>query len=158
MLTANWRLVVSGAGEGPGEAELGIPVSYRGAVESETDLPALYQAADAYVLPSLQDNLPNTVVESLACGTPVVAFRSGGLADMIENGVTGRLADPFSPASLASAIKDTIEAAEKNSWRAACRREFERMYAWPGPAYKYLDLYQDMLQRTPDPVAHLTAG
>jgi glycosyltransferase involved in cell wall biosynthesis len=50
-----------------------------------------YSAADAFVIPSLEDNLPNTVIESLLCGTPVIGFSVGGIVDMVQNGVNGLL-------------------------------------------------------------------
>jgi glycosyltransferase involved in cell wall biosynthesis len=143
----NWRLVVFGAESGPDESTTGIPVTYLGAFHKETDLPLVYQAGDLFALPSLQDNLPNTAVEALACGTPVVGFRDSGLATMIVDGKTGRLAQPFSPDSLASALADTIEAAAQRHWNVECRREFEREYAWPGPAQRYARLYSEILGR-----------
>jgi glycosyltransferase involved in cell wall biosynthesis len=141
-----WRLLVFGADTGPGRESLGIPVSYCGTVDSEHELPRIYQAADAYALPSLQDNLPNTVVEAMACGTPVVGFRSSGLATMIRDGRTGRLAEPFSTSSLAAALRDVLESPVRENWSNACRQEFERVYAWPGPAERYVALYEEMLR------------
>jgi glycosyltransferase involved in cell wall biosynthesis len=94
----------------------------------------------------MQDNLPNTVLESLACGKPVVAFRAAGLAAMIQDGVTGRLADPFSPASLAAALKAVIRSAPAGDFDSECRAEFERVYAWPGPAEKYCALYRELME------------
>jgi glycosyltransferase involved in cell wall biosynthesis len=61
------------------------------------------------VLPSRQDNLPNTGLEAHACGTPVVAFNTGGLPDIVADRVTGALAKPFEPASLAAAIRWVLE-------------------------------------------------
>lgn len=63
-----------------------------------------YSAADVMVVPSRIDNLPQTAVEAIACGTPVVAFRTGGLPDIVDDWRTGRLAEPFEPASLAACI------------------------------------------------------
>ena len=56
------------------------------------------------VVPSRQDNLPNTVVESLACGTPVVAFDIGGMPDMIEHKINGYLTRPFDTSDLSAGI------------------------------------------------------
>ena len=56
------------------------------------------------VVPSRQDNLPNTAVEAHACGTPVVAFRTGGLPDIVEHQRTGYLAQPFHTQDLAAGI------------------------------------------------------
>lgn len=63
-------------------------------VTGQANMARLYQAADVFVLPSMQDNLPNTVVESLACGTPVVAFNIGGVPEMVKHQQNGFLAAP----------------------------------------------------------------
>ena len=63
-----------------------------------------YSAADVAVVPSRMDNLPQTAVEPIACGTPVVAFRIGGLPDIVTDGVTGRLVEPFSTEAMSEAI------------------------------------------------------
>jgi glycosyltransferase involved in cell wall biosynthesis len=120
-------------------------VTYLGSVRNEDDLPTAYRAADLFALPSLQDNLPNTVVEAMACGKPVVGFRAGGLATMIADGKTGRLAEPFSPESLAAALCDAMKASSSSQTSQDCRQEFERTYAWPGPAQRYAELYADII-------------
>ena len=68
----------------------------------------LYNAADIYVLPSLQDNLPNTVMEAMACGTPVVGFSIGGVPEMITDRLTGFLAEVKNSMSLATQIYDAL--------------------------------------------------
>ena len=140
-----WRLLVFGADVGPGEEAIGVPVTYCGTVKVEEDLPRIYHAADVFVLPSLQDNLPNTVLEALGCGKPVVGFRSSGLATMIEDKKTGWLAEPFSTESLAAALSEALDV--RDEWSAACRDEFQRLYAWPGPAAQHIRLYAEMLDR-----------
>lgn len=65
----------------------------------------VYQAADLFVIPSLEENLPNTVLESLASGTPVVGFEVGGIPEMVVNGKSGYLAKEVNPQSLAAAIE-----------------------------------------------------
>ena len=81
----------------------------------------------------------------------VVAFRCSGLENMIENGRTGWLAEPFKPDSLAAALRRVLERAPEQEWRSSCRDEFERLYAWPGPAQRYLALYRKMLGRNVSP-------
>lgn len=71
----------------------------------QTRLRLAYAASDVLVVPSLQDNLPNVVLESMACGTPCVAFDIGGFSDMIDHEESGYLADPFSSDDLANGIE-----------------------------------------------------
>ena len=65
----------------------------------------LYSVARLFVIPSLQDNPPNTIIESMLCGTPVVGFKTGGIPEMIEHKVNGYLAAGKSSADLASGMK-----------------------------------------------------
>lgn len=85
--------------------DLGFPVHYLGHLYDDLSLRILYSAADVMVIPSRQDNLPNTGVESLACGTPVVAFDTCGLPDIVNHMKTGYLARPFDAEDLAAGIQ-----------------------------------------------------
>jgi glycosyltransferase involved in cell wall biosynthesis len=86
-----------------------FPVHRVGRLSDDRLLKLAYSAADAVVVPSRADNLPNTAIEAQACGVPVVAFRVGGLPDIVEDGVTGRLVDPFDVHQLALAIAWVLE-------------------------------------------------
>lgn len=85
--------------------DLGFPIHYTGHLHDDLSLRALYSAADVMLIPSRQDNLPNTGVESLACGTPVVAFDVCGLPDIVQHQHTGYLARPFDTEDLAHGIR-----------------------------------------------------
>ena len=85
--------------------DLGFPVHYLGHLHDDLSLRVLYSAADVMVIPSRQDNLPNTGVESLSCGTPVVAFDTCGLPDIVSHMKTGYLARPFDTEDLAAGIE-----------------------------------------------------
>lgn len=80
-----------------------------GSVNDEKSLSEIYSTADLFVIPSLMDNLPNTVLESLMCGTPVLGFPVGGIPDMIEHGRNGLLAKDLSVDSLANGINDFVK-------------------------------------------------
>jgi glycosyltransferase involved in cell wall biosynthesis len=99
------QLVVFGQCAPQSPPQLGFPVHYTGHLHDDLSLRALYSAADAMVIPSRQDNLPNTGLEAHACGTPVVAFRTGGLPDIVDHQRTGYLAQPFEPHDLAAGIR-----------------------------------------------------
>lgn len=98
------ELVIFGQLQPQNVPELGFPIHYMGQLHDDLSLRALYSAADVFVLPSRQDNLPNTGVESLACGTPVVAFNTCGVPDIVTHSVTGYLANPFEATDLARGI------------------------------------------------------
>lgn len=77
-----------------------IPVHWTGHLSDDLALALLYSALDVVVVPSRQDNLPQTATESQACGCPVVAFDVGGLKDAVAHGETGLLAEPFDTEAL----------------------------------------------------------
>lgn len=98
------ELVVFGASRGDAEQVTGIKTHYMGRLHDDISLSLLYNAADLFVAPSLQDNLPNTMVESLACGTPCVAFHIGGMSDLISNELLGKLVSDVSFVSLSESM------------------------------------------------------
>ena len=100
-----------------------IPVKCVGILTDEQDLAALYSTADVYVSPSLADNFPNTIVESMSCGTPVVGFNVGGIPDLIKHKHNGYLATYKSPEDLARGI-EWVLSKEKESGKTAVLKAF----------------------------------
>ncbi|WP_254216870.1 glycosyltransferase [Synechococcus sp. CCY 9618] len=99
------QLIVLGEEGQAGEAmKLGFPIHNPGHISNDAKLSMYYSAADAVVVPSRLDNLPNIAIEAHACGTPVVAFRTSGLQDIIDDRITGAFAKPFEVASLRQEI------------------------------------------------------
>jgi glycosyltransferase involved in cell wall biosynthesis len=84
-----FELVVFGASRPANEVDLSFKTHYLGRLSDDISLSLIYSSADVFVAPSIQDNLPNTVMESLACGTPCVAFNIGGMPEMIEHQKNG---------------------------------------------------------------------
>lgn len=103
------ELLVFGQSQPKVAADLGFPVRYLGRLSDDVSLRVLYAAADVMVVPSRQEAFGQTASEAHACGTPVVAFATGGLLDIVADRVTGALADPFQVESLAQAIHWVIE-------------------------------------------------
>lgn len=108
----------------------------------------VYSAADVFVAPSLADNLPNTILESLSCGTPVVAFNAGGMPEAVRPGVTGLLAKTGDSADLRSAI---LELVSNDSKRAELSDNSRRIalseYALEVQASRYIALYSALLNQ-----------
>jgi len=135
---------------GAGNAKLGhgIPHIHVGHVEDRQRLSLVYSAADVYVVPSLQDNQPNTVLESMACGTPVVGFDVGGIPDMVRPGITGLLAPVGDAHGLRAAILQIFEQREtRASLGAACRRIVMEEYTMDRQVRQYAELYLKAFQQ-----------
>jgi glycosyltransferase involved in cell wall biosynthesis len=144
----NLQLVVFGQLAPQSPPQLGFPVHYTGHLHDDLSLRALYSAADAMVISSRQDNLPNTGLEAHACGTPVVAFNTGGLPDIVEDRITGALAEPCEPASLAAAIRWVLEDSQcSRALGAAARERAERLWAPARVAGMYADVYLMAMER-----------
>jgi glycosyltransferase involved in cell wall biosynthesis len=140
-------LVVFGAGEEQrAHVGLDLPAHLLGRLSSEADIADVYRAADLFVLPSSQDNLPNTVVEALSCGTPVCAFRIGGIPDMVVDGVNGFLAAPFDDDALARGIAAGLEASRSGpAFRDAARARAELLFDPRTVAKAYLAVFREAI-------------
>ena len=115
----------------------------------DDDLVELYAAADVMVVPSLQENLAATIMEPLACGTPVVAFGIGGNVDMVDHESNGYIASPFDVVDLASCIHQVLRHPDPESLRRAARAKVEREYAYAVMGNRYRALYADIVSRPP---------
>ena len=118
----DWRLLIVGADEPELPEDLGLPVHYLGTLRDDVSLSLVYSAADVFLAPSRQDNLPNTVIESLSCGTPVVAFDIGGMPDMITHQKTGFLAEAYDAGQLLEGIRWVLSEKDQASLRTKCRQ------------------------------------
>jgi glycosyltransferase involved in cell wall biosynthesis len=124
----------------------GFPNAHIGQRDDDLFLSHVYTAADVFVAPSLQDNLPNTVLESISCGTPVVGFSVGGIPDVVRPGLTGYLAVPGDAADLRRAIVDVLKDEEgRKKMSINCRKIAIQEYALEVQVRRYLDLYQEVL-------------
>jgi glycosyltransferase involved in cell wall biosynthesis len=93
---------------GTSRAPEDIPCTALGIIQDERLLALAYSAADLFISTSLEDNLPNTVLEALACGLPVVGFAIEGILDAVDHGQTGLLSAPGDAASLAIQIANGL--------------------------------------------------
>jgi glycosyltransferase involved in cell wall biosynthesis len=144
----NTELLIFGANSPTEQVDFGLPAHYLGHFYDEVSLAILYSAADIFAAPSMQDNLPNTLIEALACGTPCVTFNVGGMPDIIDHGCTGYLAKPFDVEDFAKGILHVL-GAEQTIMRGACRAKAEKNFSDVVAARKYLDYYQEILKKVP---------
>ncbi|HLF35057.1 MAG TPA: glycosyltransferase, partial [Cyclobacteriaceae bacterium] len=125
---------------------LPVRVRYFGSPANTREIIHLYRAALYYIHCATADNLPNTVVESLSCGTPVIAFNSGGVNELVQAGFNGYLADPGNEISLADTILKAIKTDQayklmaENARNAAVHR-----YSMKEIAGSYNSLYEKIL-------------
>lgn len=126
------------------EVEEHMEVRYLGNLVDDYTLTLVYNAADVFVAPSIQENLANTVLESLSCGTPVVAFDIGGMKDMIKNEYNGYLAEPFDSIDLSKGIDYCINNNDELSFNA--RSYVVDNFTYEIIGNKYIDLYNDLLK------------
>ena len=135
-------LLVFGADNSRGA--LPIPAHFAGNVVDDEEIATLYAAMDVFVCPSMQENLPNTIGEAMACGVPCAAFSVGGIADLIEHKRSGYLAAPFDPQDLARGITECLTQA--SSYGDASRLYVERNLAPKLIAASYAAAYEDALR------------
>jgi glycosyltransferase involved in cell wall biosynthesis len=117
-----------------------------GKINNQESIVECYNAADLFVAPSLQDNLPNTVIESTCCGTPVVAFDVGGMPDMIDHLENGYLAKLIASEDLARGINTLLGNPDMLvKFRTACREKAEKLYNEDKVSNQYLEFYNKII-------------
>jgi glycosyltransferase involved in cell wall biosynthesis len=140
------EIMVIGKADPETLAALPYPIHALGLVRQPAELARVYAAADVFVTPTLADNLPNTVMESLACGTPVVAFRTGGVPEMVDHQVNGYIAAQGDSTALAEGVRWVLSGEKPMlELRRAARQKVERDYANVVVAERYLNLYRSVL-------------
>lgn len=134
------ELVVFGAAQAEA-LELHLPLHQVGYLGDSVSMTLLYSACDVLVLPALQENLPNTLMESLACGTPCVAFNQGGTPELIQHQHNGYLARFKDRADLAKGIQWVL--AGSLSPQSIHQQALDR-YHIGHIAKQYIRLYQSL--------------
>lgn len=142
------RLAVFGNnGEIP-TPELKIKVIYLGIISDAEKLNEYYNAADVYVLPSLMENSPNTILESLSAGTPAVGFDACGTAEMIEHKVDGYLAQAYDPDDLAQGLMYFLNRKDRAPEIGdLARQKILKRYDIDQVAKQYNELYKSLVLR-----------
>ncbi len=127
----------------------GIETRYLGRLNDDTSLVLAYSSADAFILPSLEDNLPNTILEAMACGLPCVGNDVGGVGDMIQHKKTGYLSKHNDSDDLSSGIAWVLHSEERRS--SLSRESIARVretYSFSTIAKSHINLYREILHRS----------
>lgn len=141
------QLVVFGQSAPRELPDLGFPIHYTGHLHDDLSLRVLYSAADAMMIPSRQDNLPNTGVEALACGTPVIAFDTCGLSDIVTHQQTGWLAKAFDNEDLACGIQWVLGDVKRHAELSQqARLDAVTRFSYPIVAKQYQQIYEQAIK------------
>ncbi|AFY36219.1 glycosyltransferase family 4 protein [Calothrix sp. PCC 7507] len=140
------ELVVFGASEPENPPDLGFKCHYLGQLKDNLSLALAYSSADVMVVPSYQEAFGQTASESMACGTPVVAFNATGLKDIVDHQQNGYLAKPYEVEDLAQGIVWILENTERHQkLRFYARKKAEKTFSLGIQASRYLSLYTEIL-------------
>jgi len=142
------ELVVFGNRNAKDVPDFSFKTSFLGTINDDAKLAMCYAAADAFLIPSLEDNLPYTVMESLSCGTPVVAFTTGGIPDMVQHLQNGYLAEYRSAKSFADGMEWAINHEDPAGLQQEARQAVMDKYAEPVIAQKHIQLYTQLVDKT----------
>jgi len=122
-----------------------VTVTNFGYVENSDEMSQCYSMANFFVLPSLEDNLPNTMLESFACGTPIISFKTGGMAEYIVENISGKFAAEMNGDSLCEVIESAFN--DKALFHTEAIRKFaEEHFNFKVLASNYMKVYQSFNQ------------
>ena len=124
-----------------------MPVLNLGYISNDRFKAIVYSAADLFVFPTRADNLPLTLQESMACGTPMVSFKIGGVPDLVRPGITGYLAHPEDTEDFCNGIVQLLEEQNlRDRLSENCRAIALEEYSLELQAQRYIELYHQVLQ------------
>lgn len=141
------ELIIFGQRQPAQSDNTNIPIHYMGHVSDDNAMVEIYCSANVMVVPSRQESFGQTASEALACGTPVVAFDTGGLADIVIHKENGWLARPFDTNDLADGIQWVIEeSVHRNKLAIAARASAESRYSMQTIGMEYAALYRRIIE------------
>ncbi|HEY9770033.1 MAG TPA: glycosyltransferase family 4 protein [Coleofasciculaceae cyanobacterium] len=140
------ELLIYGSSRPAKSVDLGFKTHYLGYLHDDISLAIAYAAADVMVVPSTQEAFGQTASEALACGTPVVAFNTTGLKDIIDSQQNGYLATAYDPQDLARGIVWILESPQRWQQLSECARaKVVQEFTIPIQSARYLKLFQEIL-------------
>ncbi len=125
--------------------QLSLPTHLLGYVSDEKTIVNVYNAADVFVTPSLEDNLPNTIMEALACGVPCVGFNVGGIPEEIDHQKNGYVASYREADDLARGLRWVLSEADSAQMTANALRKVAQNYSQSAVAVRYTEVYNQAL-------------
>jgi glycosyltransferase involved in cell wall biosynthesis len=149
IVRENIELIIFGNKPNAEMPQFPFKTTFLGTIHNDEHLAKCYSAADAFITPSLEDNLPNTVMESLACATPVVAFKTGGIPDMVRHLENGYLAEYESSEDLATGMEWLYHEDQGHEIQKEARKTILSQFSETVIAEKHLLLYQTLLDLQP---------
>ena len=127
------------------EGKMPLPVYPLGYVSDEKKIVDVYNAVDVFVLPSLEDNLPNTIMEAMACGIPCVGFKTGGIPEEIDHKKNGSVAEYRHAEDLAHGIQWVLDEADYASLSAQAVKKVATHYSQNSVSLRYIEVYNQAL-------------
>ena len=146
LTNKNIEFIVFGSSKPKESQEFGFKTRYLGHLHNDVSLVTLYSAVDVMIVPSLQEAFGQTASESMACGTPVVAFATTGLLDIIEHETNGYLAKPFETDDLACGIEWVLNTPDYDELCVNARKKVLRDFDSAVVGNRYIELYEDILK------------
>ena len=125
-----------------------LPAYPLGYVSDQQKIVEIYNAADVFVLPSLSDNLPNTLMEAMACGVPCVGFEVGGIPEMIDHLQNGYVAKFRDSDDLANGIRWVLQEADYQAISRESVEKVKRSYSEASVASRYVKIYREAMEQT----------
>lgn len=122
-----------------------VPAYPLGYVTDVEKIVNAYRAADLFVLPSLSENLPNTIMEAMACGVPCVGFNVGGIPEMIDHRKNGYVAAYKSAEDLADGMRWILQEADYDALSRAAVAKVSASYSQQSVALKYIEVYNQAI-------------
>ena len=141
------ELVVFGQAKDDIRGLFPVPIHSMGYLSDESKIVALYNAVDMFITSSLEENLPNTIMESMACGTPCVGFEIGGIPEMIDHKINGYVASYKDASDLANGIRWVLEHEDQQALSDACVKKVQENYTEEVVAKQYMALYKRLLHQ-----------
>ena len=141
----SFQLVVFGKSKPEYKNIYGFKINYLGQIDDDFVLRKLYSAVNAMVIPSRQENLPNTGLEAHACALPLIAFHIGGMSDIVDNKHSGYLAKPFDIQDLANGIDWVIKNSITKNLSINARERAISLFSDKVIVEQYMSLYKKIL-------------